>query len=185
MKLKLNKILTAFLIIIMVFGTLIGCTENGGNPETSERAVATEESGDKPKKDYSNIVENPNIAIPGYESLTFTAGKKKQSVNFYNPKENTCYFRISLVLKGDGEGADGTVGDDKAKVADGTNGAASKEEVLWTSELIEPGEEIKSIKLEKELESGDYPAILKYECFSLKDETPLNGSNVELILTVR
>ena len=173
MKLKLNKILTAFLIIIMVFGTLIGCTENGGNPETSEKAVATEESGEKPKKDYSNIVENPNIAIPGYESLTFTAGKKKQSVDFYNPDENTCYFRISLVLKGETD------------TANGEEGNAGEETVLWTSDFIEPGEHVKSIKLSKELENGEYTATLKYECFSLKDKTPLNGSNIELTLNVR
>ena len=125
---------------------------------------------DKPKKDYSNIEMNPNISIPGYESLDFKAGKKKQSVNFYNPEENTCYFRISLVLKENGGSETGSEGD---------------ADILWTSDLVKPGEEVKSIKLDKELDSGDYPAILKYECFSLKDETPLNGSNVELILEVR
>jgi len=163
MNTKLNKILTAFLIVMLALGTLTGCLgDSGGNT-------------DKPKKDYSNIVENPNIAIPGYESLDFKAGTMKQSVSFYNPKENTCYFRISLVLKSDdGSKADGTAGDGEAK-----------EEALWTSELIEPGEEVKSIKLSKELESGDYFATLKYECFSLKDETPLNGSNVELTLSVK
>ena len=149
MKRKKNIVYGIFLILIMM-SYLTGCLSD------------TVGKTDKPKKDYSNIEMNPNISIPGYESLDFKAGKKKQSVNFYNPEENTCYFRISLVLKAD-----------------------EAEEVLWTSELIEPGEEVKSIKLDKELESGEYPAILKYECFSLKDETPLNGSNVELILEVR
>ena len=149
MKRKMNTVYGIFLILIMMC-YLTGCLSD------------TVGKTDKPKKDYSNIEMNPNISIPGYESLDFKAGKKKQSVNFYNPEENTCYFRISLVLKAD-----------------------EAEEVLWTSELIEPGEEVKSIKLDKELDSGDYPAILKYECFSLKDETPLNGSNVELILEVR
>ena len=163
MNIKSNKILTAFLIVMLALGTLTGCLGNSGG------------NTDKPKKDYSNIVENPNIAIPGFESLEFKAGTMKQSVSFYNPKENTCYFRISLVLKSDnGTEAGGTAGD-----------SVAKEEVLWTSELIEPGEEVKSIKLVKELESGDFPAYLKYECFSLKDETPLNGSNVELTLSVR
>ena len=143
------------------------CSSDLGNPETSEKAVATEESGDKPKKDYSNIEMNPNISVPGYESLELKAGTKKQNVSFYNPEVNTCYFRISLVLKADGTGTD------------------EAESVLWTSEMIEPGEHVKSIKLDKELESGDYSAMLKYECFSLKDETPLNGSNIKLILNVR
>lgn len=162
MKRKLNKFLTAFLIALMALTTLTGCSESSSG------------NADKPKKDYSNIVENPNIAIPGFESLEFKAGTKKQSVSFYNPEENTCYFRISLVLKSDdGTEAGGTAGDSEAK-----------EEVLWTSEMIEPGEHVKSIKLDKELENGEYAAILKYECFSLKDKTPLNGSNVELTLNV-
>lgn len=161
MKLKLNKILTAFLIVLMILTTLTGCSESSSG------------NADKPKKDYSNIEMNPNIAIPGYESLDFKTGKTKQSVDFYNPDENTCYFRISLVIK------------DEPDTANGEEGNAGEETVLWTSDMIEPGEHVKSIKIGKELESGEYAAILKYECFSLKDETPLNGSNIELILNVR
>lgn len=161
MKRKLNKFLAAFLIAILALGTLIGCSGNSvGN-------------ADNPKKDYSNIVENPNIAIPGYESLEFKAGKEKQSVDFYNPDENTCFFRISLVLK------------DETDTANGEEGNAGEETVLWTSDFIEPGEHVKSIKLSKELESGEYSAILKYECFSLKDETPLNGARVEVMIHVK
>ena len=126
----------------------------------------------KTEKDYSNIEMNPNISIPGYESLDFKTGKTKQSVDFYNPDENTCFFRISLVIK------------DEPDTANGEEGNAGEETVLWTSDMIEPGEHVKSIKIGKELESGEYAAILKYECFSLKDETPLNGSNVELTLNV-
>ena len=127
----------------------------------------------KTEKDYSNIEMNPNISIPGYESLEFKAGKEKQSVDFYNPDENTCFFRISLVLK------------DETDTTNGEEGNAGEETVLWTSDMIEPGEHVKSIKFDKELESGEYAAILKYECFSLKDKTPLNGSNVELMLKVQ
>ena len=127
----------------------------------------------KSEKDYSSIVENPNISIPGYESLDFKTGKTKQSVDFYNPDENTCFFRISLVVK------------DETDTANGELGNAGEETVLWTSDMIEPGEHVKSIKLSKELESGEYTATLKYECFRLQDKSPLNGSNVELMLKVQ
>ena len=140
------NILAPFLIALLFLGTLAGCSGDAGT------------FSGKPKKDYSNIEMNPNIAIPGYESLEFKAGKEKQSVDFYNPDENTCFFRISLVLN---------------------------EDTLWTSDYIEPGEHVKSIELSKELDSGDYPATLKYECFRLTDKTPLNGSDIELTLTVR
>lgn len=173
MNIKLNKILAAFLIAIMALGSLSGCSQNTGG------------KADKPKKDYSNIVENPNISIPGYESLDFMAGKKKQSVNFYNPEENTCYFRISLVLE-QGNGAEtGNASGEAPGNEQGAAGSAESETVLWTSELIEPGEQVKSIELVQALESGEYPALLKYECFSLKDQTPLNGSNIALTLRVQ
>ena len=153
---KSNRILAIFLMIILIC-SLSGCS---GKVEQ------------KTEKDYSNIEMNPNIAIPGYESLEFKAGKEKQSVDFYNPDENTCFFRISLVIK------------DETDTANGEEGNAGEETVLWTSDMIEPGEHVKSIKFDKELECGEYAAILKYECFSLKDKTPLNGSNVELTLNV-
>ena len=153
---KSNRILAVFLMIILIC-SLSGCS---GKVEQ------------KTEKDYSNIEMNPNISIPGYESLDFKTGKTKQSVDFYNPDENTCFFRISLVIK------------DETDTANGEEGNAGEETVLWTSDMIEPGEHVKSIKFDKELESGEYAAILKYECFSLKDKTPLNGSNVELTLNV-
>jgi len=114
-------------------------------------------------KDYTNVIENQNISIPGYEKLDFKAGKTKQNVNFNNPEENTCYFRMTLELEDD----------------------TDEDTVLWTSELIEPDEKIENIKLEKALDKGEYPATLKYECFSLKDESPLNGSAIELTIDVR
>lgn len=154
---KSNRILAVFLMIILIC-SLSGCS---GKVEQ------------KTEKDYSNIEMNPNISIPGYESLDFKTGKTKQSVDFYNPDENTCFFRISLVIK------------DEPDTANGEEGNAGEETVLWTSDMIEPGEHVKSIKLNKELESGEYAAILKYECFRLQDKSPLNGSNIELTLNVR
>ena len=155
-----SNILAAFLIVMLALTTLTGCSESSSG------------NADKSNKDYSNIVENSNISIPGYESLELKAGKTKQSVDFYNPDDNTCFFRISLVIK---YGAD---------TANGKEGNVGEETVLWTSEMIEPGEHVKSIKLSKELESGEYTATLKYECFRLQDKSPLNGSNVELTLNV-
>ncbi len=153
MNTKLNKLLAVLLIVMLSPTTLSGCS------------VGAAETADKPQKDYSNIVENPNISIPGYESLDLKAGTKKQTVDFYNPEENTCFFKVSLVLKG--------------------GGGDAKEDVLWTSNYIEPGEHVNSIELSEELTSGAHAAVLKYECFRLIDETPLNGSEIELILNVR
>lgn len=96
-------------------------------------------------------------SIPGFESLNLKAGTKKQTLVLSNPAENTCLFRLSLILE------DGTV--------------------LWTSRYIRPGEDSDPIKLSKPLEAGSYKnTTLKYECFT-QDKTPLNGA--EIILTLR
>ena len=100
-----------------------------------------------------------NVAIPGYEELDFAAGKAEQAVNLKNPPENACDFVLTLTLE-DGE-------------------------ALWTGKALSPGEAFTRITLTRALDAGDYPATLRYECFSLGDGTPLNGSEIRLTLRVR
>lgn len=104
---------------------------------------------------------NDSIAIPGYEGLSLNANSKKQALCLPNPAQNTCYFKISLLLE------DGTL--------------------LWQSELIEPGATSEPIVLQTELEEGTYPrAILHYSCFEMnKDLTPLNGAEIKVTLRVK
>ena len=62
----------------------------------------------------ANPGSDANIAIPGYEKLSFTAGKTAQAVNLKNPPENACNFVLTLTLEGG--------------------------EALWTGEALSPGE---------------------------------------------
>jgi len=102
-----------------------------------------------------------SIAIPGYEGLNLQADKKQQKISLANPKQNQCYFQITLLLE------------------DGTE--------LWKSDLIKPGKTSQNIKLNQKLAVGTYPnAILKYSCFQMNDElTPLNGAETKLTLWVK
>ena len=101
-----------------------------------------------------------NIAIPGYEKLTFTAGKTAQTVNLKNPAENACTFVLTLTLDEDGT-------------------------TLWTGKALSPGEAFRRITLTRALDAGEYPATLRYGCFSLSDNTPLNGADVKLTIEVK
>ena len=102
----------------------------------------------------AGVCHAEGIALPGCERLIFTAGQSRQGVDFHNPASNSCYFRLTLVLESG--------------------------KVLWRSDFIEPGVEVKEILLAAHLEAGTYNAVLSHECFSLKDKTPLNGLNVKL-----
>ena len=100
-----------------------------------------------------------NIAIPGYEKLSFAAGKSAQAVNLKNPPENACTFVLTLTLEGG--------------------------ETLWTGEELQPGEAFTRITLSKALDAGEYPATLHYDCYSIADNTPLNGAEIQLTLEVK
>lgn len=96
------------------------------------------------------------IAIPGYKSITIDAGETDIKVNLQNPQGNPCYFVISLILQ------------------DGTE--------LYKSKMIEPGKGLYDITINNPLDKGEYPAIVKYETFSLNELNPLNGAEVKINL---
>ena len=100
-----------------------------------------------------------NIVIPGYETLFLKAGSKTQTVRLTNPPENACSFVLSLSLD-DGE-------------------------TLWTGKALSPGEAFTHITLNRALEAGEYLATLHYDCYSIEDNTPLNGAEIKLTLEVK
>lgn len=103
---------------------------------------------------------SPTIEIPGFDHISFKADSKEQQVNFHNPKKNTCYFKLSLWQ--------------------------DAETKLWESKLLEPGKAIYDLTLDQPLAAGTYDqAFLKYECFSLEKQEPLNGSEIKLTLNVQ
>lgn len=96
------------------------------------------------------------IAIPGYKSITIDAGETDIKVNLQNPEGNPCYFVISLILQ------------------DGTE--------LYKSKMVEPGKGLYDITINNPLDKGEYPAVVKYETFSLNELNPLNGAEVKITL---
>ena len=107
----------------------------------------------------ANPGSGANIAIPGYETLSFAAGKTAQTVNLKNPAENACTFVLTLTLEGG--------------------------ETLWTGKALSSGEAFTRIMLSRALDAGEYPATLHYDCFSLQDHTPLNGAEIQLTIEVK
>ena len=108
----------------------------------------------------ANPGSGANIAIPGYEKLSFAAGKTAQTVNLKNPAENACTFVLTLTLDEGGE-------------------------VLWTGKELSPGEAFTRITLNRALPAGEYPATLHYDCYTIEDNQPLNGAEIQLTIEVR
>ena len=138
-----SNILAVFLVLVLAL-LLTACGAGGDRVERFAEA---------------NPGSGANIAIPGYEKLSFEAGKTAQTVNLKNPEENACTFVLSLTLD------------------DGTT--------LWTGEALSPGEAFNRITLERTLDVGEYPATLHYDCYTIEDNQPLNGAEIELIIEVK
>lgn len=97
--------------------------------------------------------------IPGFKTLTMTTDTTEQEVYFQNPGENKVNLQLTLAL------------------ADGTQ--------LYKSDLIQPGNAVKSIKISKKLESGSYDdAILHYDCYTA-DGQKCNSANLTFDLIVK
>ncbi|MBR1821275.1 MAG: hypothetical protein IJ769_06600, partial [Clostridia bacterium] len=81
---KHNRVFAAILALALAL-MLTAC---GAGGDTVERfAEAAPGSGE-------------SIAIPGYEKLSFAAGKTAQAVNLQNPAENACTFVLTLTMEG-------------------------------------------------------------------------------------
>ena len=121
-----------------------------------------EKPPDNPQPEQTEPVEKlaDSIDIPGYTEIIFKAGVTEQDDTIVNPPQNFCWFKVSLVLE------DGTI--------------------LWTSDLIAPGEESEPIVLSTPLERGIYKnAMLKYQCFADEaEQKALNGAETKLTLKV-
>lgn len=147
-------------IILLGGGILVGMNWNNWFGDDSNTVDVDEDAVDYTgdKDTYTGKKNTDTIDIPGFDVMNLKAGSKKQSVNLYNPKENTCYFKISILLN------------------DGTK--------LWESKLIEPNKAVYEITLDKTLEVGTYEnCTLKYECFAMDEEqSPLNGSEIKFTI---
>ena len=100
-----------------------------------------------------------SIAFPQFEQIEFKADKVKQKISFFNPEENFVKFRVSIVLD---------------------------DEVLWESELLQPGDRSEKVILTRPLTAGEYEARLVYHCFvDDEEQDPRNGADSPFILKVK
>ena len=151
------------IIIVMIAAALVIGLAMGGffnkSSGDSKTKIADNASKYAEDQDYSSIEESDSISVPGYDTFTFKAGQKKQEITLHNPEENTCYFKMSLILE------------------DGTT--------IWESDLLEPGMAFNEIELNQTLDKGTYSNVkLKYDCYSLKDQSQLNGAEIKVTIEV-
>lgn len=169
---KKNHIIIAGVIVLLLIatGVVLALNWNGWFGEKIKEPVPTTPSttmevdpnagqynGEKPE-DKGGKAEG--IKIPGYPSITIPADKKDVTVALLNPEGNPCYFVFELVLK-------------------------DTDETLYKSKLVPPGQAITDITLTKPLKAGEHNAVIKISTYSLEEQSPMNGANVETILIAK
>lgn len=155
-----RKHLLILLLLLLLIGSAAIFLYYHQQPDNKPDNLITDESADNWQGDqelYKPQSEVPMIKIPGITSLVFAPDTVNQKVNFYNPEENDCLFRMTLNVDG-------------------------KE--YWQSGYCAPGKGYYDIKLDEPIEAGTYSAYLLVECFK-EDGTALNAANVEFDLEVR
>ena len=158
-----KKITGVVITVLLIAAALLAGVAIGGffsRPDAGKTPIAGSVGKYAEDQDYSELEEADSISIPGYDTFRFRAGRTYQEITLHNPQENTCYFKLSLIL------------------ADGAT--------LWTSDLLEPGMAFTGIELLKPMEAGTYENVtLKYDCYSLKGQTQLNGAEIKVTVIVK
>ncbi|MCH1981079.1 hypothetical protein MCG98_00630 [Ruminococcus sp. OA3] len=102
----------------------------------------------------------PGIKIPGYGELTISENAESFSMSLVNPENNPCYFKYTLEVAGTSD-------------------------VLYESDLIEPGKAVTRFEVANLPDAGDYDLHINISTYSMDDEmTSMNGAQVKTVLHV-
>lgn len=146
------------LLVGLLAAALILLYHVAGNAKTAgqENTMPEFEAQQSHQSQQASVTRG--IKIPGYTSIPIKANSKEVEVDLYNPEENEVYFQITFVL-------------------------TQTEETIYKSKLIEPGQHLYHIELEKEMKPGEYPITIQYSTFSADETlTPRNGATVACVL---
>ena len=128
--------------------------------EVTNYDVEFEAEQEAPEQETAGSSSGGAIQIPGYKSISIPAGTRDVEVELMNPEQNEVYFEISFYLP-------------------------ETDETIYTSKMIRPGQHLYEITLEREMEAGEYPLIVRYATYSADEAmTPRNGAEVNCTLAV-
>ena len=135
--LKRKKKVIIILLIIAVIASGFAVYQYTRPKEVTNFDVEFEVDQEKPEEEETPGGVEEGIQIPGYESITIPAGTTEVSVELMNPEENNVYFEISFYLP-------------------------ETDETIYTSKMIQPGQHLYEITLDRAMEAGEYPLTIRY-----------------------
>lgn len=159
-----KKTISILLILVMIvlFTLIIAFTYSCHNQDTAQSTNSMMLDPDAAAYEPSaNLVTNggQGIAIPGYSNIYFPEGETEVQLTLYNPDKNTCLFQFELYI------------DDEP-------------EPIASTGLIEPGNAVQSVTLNRALEPGDYTLSIQVLPYTADTQTALNNALVHARLYV-
>lgn len=149
-KRKIHIVVIIAVVIVIVLLALLKCCDRSPADSQSETEASSKTLDFTPKDGAGK-----SIQIPAVTGINLKSGQLEQTVDFFNPSGNNCYFVLSLYL--------------------------SDDTLIYQSGKIAPSEHITDITLLQALERGIYGHCrLVYHCYAMDGETQLNGTDVVL-----
>lgn len=104
--------------------------------------------------------EAKGIQVRGFTTWSIPANTSKNlSIPLENPEGNPCYFSFEILLSDTGE-------------------------VIYSSDMVPPGEKIARINITREFDAGDYPATIKIKTNELITGKEMNSPAIQIIIHV-
>lgn len=104
--------------------------------------------------------EAKGIQVRGFTIWSIPANTSKNlSIPLENPEGNPCYFSFEILLSDTGE-------------------------VIYSSDMVPPGEKISRINITREFDAGDYPATIKIKTNELITGKEMNSPAIQIIIHV-
>ncbi|MGN0479516.1 MAG: hypothetical protein ACI4GO_08775 [Hominenteromicrobium sp.] len=141
--------LAALLLLSVIAVCAVLLNRTGGNAG----GMKLEKNTVSWEQEMKSANEAADIQIPYYSDIYMQGGSDEIEMYLVNPKENDCYFTYTLILKDSGE-------------------------QIYRSNLIEPGQAVDLVKLERKIESGAYALDMQIDTYALETQTPLNNAIV-------
>ena len=159
LRIKNGKRFFTIIILLIIISTVIMIINNNDN--SNDLNNSDENKINQEMDSGENTNKDIGCAIPGWQSIIIPKNTKLVNVNFYNPIANKDLYYLSFEVQ-------------------------LGEELLYKSEMLKPGEELKQIELSRELDEGEYEVVIFVQPYRMNvEKTPTNNASMKTKLIVK
>lgn len=158
-KKKVLGLVTALILVIIALCCALLFRGNGQTTSDSNGGVTLDTNAVDFQTGGAAASDPLSIRFPGYNDITLQQEKTVIPIVLTNPEGNPCLFQFTVTMDG-------------------------SEQVLLSSNWVEPGKALEGVTLPAPLDKGDHTLSIKIATRSLENQEPLNGSSVQVVIHV-